>query len=119
MMLEWAARGAVDFEFLPTVTNVGRGVQNLEFAVAADAHGIGGARESRSERRCRQLAGASVGSLATTADATRSHDRRQKAQPLAYDHLSGKVLSPGSSTWRRAAGVLCVSLREDAEEQAG
>ena len=40
MMLEWAAeqgreitRDAIDLEFLPTNTNVERGVQNLEFSL--------------------------------------------------------------------------------------
>ena len=44
-MLEWAAEQArkitttaVDLEFLPTDMNEDRGVQNLEFCVAADAH---------------------------------------------------------------------------------
>ena len=53
MMLEWAAEQtveitttAIDHEFLPSETNVDRGVQNLEFVCfAADAHGAHGSHE--------------------------------------------------------------------------
>ena len=52
MMLEWAAEQAtemttteIDLEFLPTDTNVDRGVQNPEFCVAADAYSAHGSHE--------------------------------------------------------------------------
>ena len=52
MMLEWAAEQpteitttAIDLEFLPTDTNEDRGVQNLEFCAAADAHSPHGSYE--------------------------------------------------------------------------
>ena len=52
MMLEWAVEQAteitttaIDHEFLPTDTNVDRGVQNLEFCVAADAYSAHGSHE--------------------------------------------------------------------------
>ena len=47
----------------------------------------------------------------------RSYDRRKKTKPLAYDHVSRKVLSLGTPNGHRAMGVLCVALREEAEEQ--
>ena len=52
MMLEWSAEQAteitttaIDLEFLPTDTNEDRGVQNLEFSVAAGAHSTHGSHE--------------------------------------------------------------------------
>ena len=49
MMLEWAAEQtieitttAIDLEFLPSETNVDRGVQNVGVCVVADAHGANG-----------------------------------------------------------------------------
>ena len=52
MMLEWAAEQptevtttAIDLEFLPTDTNVDRGLQNLKFCAAADAHSTHGSHE--------------------------------------------------------------------------
>ena len=52
MMLEWTAEQpteitttAIDLKFLPTDTNEDRGVQNLEFCAAADAHSPHGSYE--------------------------------------------------------------------------
>ena len=45
-------------------------------------------------------------------------NRRKKTTPPAYDRFSGKALSPGTANWHRAMGVLRVSLRDEAEEQA-
>ena len=52
MMLEWSAEQATEItttaiglEFLPTVTNVERGVQKLGVCVAADAHSTHGSHE--------------------------------------------------------------------------
>ena len=56
MMLERAAEQpteitttAIDLEFLLTDTNSDRGVQNLEFCVAADAYSAHGSHELRSK----------------------------------------------------------------------
>ena len=123
MMLEWAAeqgmeisRESIDLEFLPNKSNVERGVRNLVFA---DAHGLDGAHEPRSERHCRQLAEESFGGLATTAEAPRPDDWWSKAQSSAHDHLSRKVLSPGTPKLASSDGVLRVALREEPEGQAG
>ena len=54
--MEWAAEQAteitttaIDLDFLLTDTNVDRGVQNLEFGVAAGAYSAHGPHELRSE----------------------------------------------------------------------
>ena len=62
-MLEWSAEQAteitttaIDMEFLPTVTNVERGVRKPGVRAAADAYSTHGSRELLSKRHCRQLA---------------------------------------------------------------
>ena len=102
MMLEWSAEQTteistefIDREFLPTMTNQERVVQNLEF-ILQQMHNAYGPHEWRSERHCCQLAEEPLGGVATAAEEIRSHKRREEEKPSSHYRFSGAMLSSGT-----------------------
>ena len=85
MMLECAAeqgteitRESIDLEFLPTRTNVERGVQNLKFVLQQMPTTFMALTSHEANDIVANPRRNPVGSLATTAEAMRSYGRRQK-----------------------------------------
>ena len=89
-MLEWAADQTMEI----TTTAI-----DLEFLPTDSNDG----EEFRGEWHCCQLAEEPTGGL----------------EPSSHDHFSGTLLSPGTPSEKLTLGVLCFSLREEAEGQDG
>ena len=124
MMLEWSAeqgteiitREAIDLEFLPTNTNVERGLQNLEFALQQ----MHTAKKALTSTKPTTLSPSRGRILREPGDDYRS-DTIQRQEEGNETSCVRSLLqnSPGTSRRHRAMGVLRVALREEAEEQAG
>ena len=76
MMLEWAVEQVtditttvIDVEFLPTNTNVDRGVENLEFVLQQMHTALVALTSYVGERHCRHLAEDPVRGMAETEEA--------------------------------------------------
>ena len=105
MMLDWAAEQAteitttaIDLEFLPTDTNVDRGVQNLEFVLQ--------------EMHAELMALTSYEANDIVANSRKNPLeawRWKETEPSAHDHL-GTVLSSGTPSGNRMLGILRVAL---------
>ena len=126
MMLEWSVEQpteitttAIDLEFLPTDTNVDRGVQNLEFVVqqmhtaltaltSCEANDIvANSRKNPLEAWRR---------LQKRCDPTTGGRKRNLLRTII---LFWTVLSCGTASGDRTLGVLRVSLRKEDEGQVG
>ena len=123
MMLEWSAeqgteiitREAIDLEFLPTNTNVERGLQNLEFALQQ----MHTAKMALTSTKPTTLSPSRGRILWEPGDDYRSDTiQRQEEGNETSCVRSFLQSSPGTSRRHRAMGVLRVAQRE-AEEKAG
>ena len=124
MMLEWAAEQAIeitttaiDLEFLPTDTNVDRGVQNLEFVLQ--------------QMHTALMALTSYEAHDFVANSRKNPLEAWRRLQKLYDPTTGgsernflrTIISPGRrslldiSRMDRTLGVLCVALREEVEGQ--
>ena len=112
MMLEWAAEQAteittpaIDLEFLPTDTNVDRGVQNLEFVLQ--------------QMHTALMALTSYEANDIVANSRKNPSEARRRLQKRYDPTTGTwtMLSSGTPSGYRTLGVPRVSLREEAEGQ--
>ena len=113
MMLEWAAEQTTEIatELLqPWISadcdEPGARITKPGVRAAADANSTHGSHESRGERHCCQHAEEPTGGVAEAAETIWPDNRRKEEKLSAHDHFSGTVPS---------SGILCVSLREEAE----
>ena len=125
-MLEWSAEQptemtttAIDLEFLPTDTNVDRGVQNLEFVVqqmhtALTALTSYEANDIVANSRKNPLE--AWRRLQKRYDPTTGGRKRNLLRTII---LFWTVFSCGTASGDRTLGVLRVSLREEDEGQVG
>ena len=116
-MLEWSAGQAteitmehIELEFLPTVTNAERGVQNLEFVLQRMPAAL---MALTSYEANDIVANSRKNPLEAWRRLQKRYDpttRRKETKPSANDHFSWTLLSSGTSSGDPAMRILRVAL---------
>ena len=116
-MLEWSAEQAteithelIDMEFLPTATNVERGVPHLDLVLQQMHAALVALTSFDANVNVANSRKNLMKALRRLQKMRQPYDRMKKANFALHNHFSWTVLSPGTSSGDRTMGILRVAL---------